>query len=419
MHFSIRTIAAVAALVSSGVDAHMEMRIPYPYGAATLNNSPLENNLADFPCKQREGVYAPPEKENVLTVGESSPLEFVGSAVHGGGSCQVSLTEDMKPTKDSVWKVIHSIEGGCPANTPGNLPEDANGNGATKFEFEVPASIKPGEYTLAWTWINRIGNREFYMNCAPVTIEGAQKKRYAPTPAVEPRSSITLGKRDDLPEMFVANINGCSTPHGKDVRYPNPGSSLEHAGDKSNLMEMGIPVCSFADMSDGPITGSGKPDQPDQEQPEQPEHEQPEQPEHEQPEQTEHEQPTLPTPKPGNFAPVESPSVPEPTPEAPAPEYEAPAPEPEVPAPSPPAPSPPAPAPPSSGNGGSALTGPCSEAGMFNCIGGTSFQQCASGQWSAVQQLAQGTVCNEGMSTDLGIDHAKKRHHRRGGHFRV
>ncbi|CCD44596.1 predicted protein [Botrytis cinerea T4] len=37
----------------------------------------------------------------------------------------------------------------------------------------------------------------------------------------------------------------------------------------------------------------------------------------------------------------------------------------------------------------------CTTEGMFNCISGTSFQQCASGGWSAVQNMAEGTSKRE------------------------
>ncbi|APA11763.1 hypothetical protein sscle_08g065330 [Sclerotinia sclerotiorum 1980 UF-70] len=47
--------------------------------------------------------------------------------------------------------------------------------------------------------------------------------------------------------------------------------------------------------------------------------------------------------------------------------------------------------------------GACSAEGMFNCISGSSFQQCASGSWSVVQNLAPGTVCTSGQSYGLGM----------------
>jgi hypothetical protein len=56
----------------------------------------------------------------------------------------------------------------------------------------------------------------------------------------------------------------------------------------------------------------------------------------------------------------------------------------------------------------------CSEEGMFNCVGGTSFQQCGSGTWSVVQSLAAGTTCNPGQSMDLVISKPKRMRARSG-----
>jgi hypothetical protein len=45
---------------------------------------------------------------------------------------------------------------------------------------------------------------------------------------------------------------------------------------------------------------------------------------------------------------------------------------------------------------------------MWNCIGGSSFQRCASGAWSAVQQLAAGTSCVSGQSATINMVVTKK-----------
>jgi len=44
----------------------------------------------------------------------------------------------------------------------------------------------------------------------------------------------------------------------------------------------------------------------------------------------------------------------------------------------------------------------CTSEGLWNCIGGSSFQQCASGTWSTVQNLAAGMQCTEGQSMVFG-----------------
>lgn len=222
--------AALIALASA-VNAHMIMKTPIPAGQPI--SSPLSPDGGNFPCQTGPGKLDT-SNPNVMSVGSSNTLSFTGSATHGGGSCQVSLAKGTDLSADTKWMVIHSIEGGCPAPNNGNqnLGSDPNGDGASKFQFTIPdhPDLGPGDYTLAWTWNNRIGNREFYMNCAYVQLSGATKKRYAPSkPAVSKRQQAPL------PAMFVANIgNGCTTAEGIDVEYPDPGQSLE-IGPGANL----------------------------------------------------------------------------------------------------------------------------------------------------------------------------------------
>ncbi|OCK82133.1 lytic polysaccharide monooxygenase [Lepidopterella palustris CBS 459.81] len=213
MKFSPATVAIAAFGLFASVNAHMKLSSPVPYGAASLNNSPLDDTGSDFPCKQRTGVYDISTMNNIA-VGVPQTLSFIGSAVHGGGSCQVSVTLDKEPTKNSQWKVIHSIIGGCPSNVTGNLDENAEGTGAAVFEYSLPKGMPNGQYTLAWTWFNKVGNREMYMNCAPITVTGGGND-----------NSVM----EKLPDMFVANIprETCQIPADVNFQFPNPGDSVE------------------------------------------------------------------------------------------------------------------------------------------------------------------------------------------------
>jgi hypothetical protein len=212
MFFSTTLLMAFAATAT----AHMTIEHPVPFGKATLNSSPL--GPGDFPCKQRSGVYDITEM-NQWNAGETQVVDFKGSAVHGGGSCQFSLTTDSEPTEQSQWKVIHSVIGGCPSNVTGNLPENADGHEAGTFPVTMPDNIPDGRYTFAWTWLNKVGNREFYMNCAPVQVGSGSSKASAASVS-EALSS--------LPDMFVANLPAeeCSTKAYEDFSYPNPGQSV-------------------------------------------------------------------------------------------------------------------------------------------------------------------------------------------------
>jgi hypothetical protein len=201
-------------------EAHMILQNPVPYGNSTLNNSPLASSGLDFPCKLREGVYDLTQM-NYWIAGEAQTVSFVGSAVHGGGSCQFSVTEDQQPTKASKWKVVHSVVGGCPASVDGNLPEDSAGQGLATFDVTLPTSIPSGMYTFAWTWFNKEGAREMYMNCAPISVSSSE-------------SNTTV--LDTLPDMFVANLasTAFSTVENLDYAFPEPGDSVE-TGSKAKI----------------------------------------------------------------------------------------------------------------------------------------------------------------------------------------
>ena len=116
---------------------------------------------------------------------------LVGGATHEGGSCQASISED----KGATFKVVKSYIGKCPVRSGGS------------FDFNVPKETKSGDVIFAWSWFNRVGFREMYMNCAVVTITNGGSGLY------------------NYPDIFVANLDdSCSTDEGFDVYFPKPGT---------------------------------------------------------------------------------------------------------------------------------------------------------------------------------------------------
>ncbi|KAL1878683.1 hypothetical protein Daus18300_001958 [Diaporthe australafricana] len=207
---SIQIIAILAATAS----AHIVISDPKPFAGSI--NSPI-GDTNPFPCQGKTTG-----ETNTMELGSSPNLAFMGSTVHAGGSCQISLTYDTAPSATSSWKVITSYEGGCPARgQTGNLePADANLAVPDKYNFTVPADIPSGKATLAWTWMNKSGGvREFYMNCAAVELTGTGGDQAA---------------FDALPNMAVANVpavNSCTTPENSDYTFENPGSVVFKEGD--------------------------------------------------------------------------------------------------------------------------------------------------------------------------------------------
>jgi hypothetical protein len=401
---------AISALAASA-SAHVLMNFPKPFGRATLNTSPLAR--ADFPCKQRQGVYAI-DTMNQWNAGETQQVSFNGTAVHGGGSCQFSITTDPEPTEKSQWKVIQSVIGGCPtAQYEGNAPETAQEPGLTPvpggFDVTMPSDIPDGRYTFAWTWQNKIGNREFYMNCAPIQV-GTGSASVSTASAAKALSV--------LPDMFVVNLpaDDCSTAEKEDFEYPNPGQNVV-TGKKGSIgntltgsqcavqNKMGAGAGQIGSPSAGtPSTPSqGTPSKPSPVASEYPVAS----PINKGP--TESKAPINPG---GVFAPGAS-SAPASGPTAqPAPPAAKP-----VPSAAPPAAAPPvaAPQPPSNNTPTSGECTPCTNDGAVVCIGSNQFGLCNRG-CAVAQDLAAGMSCSAGAvvaSTKRHINFPRAHIHRR------
>ncbi|OQO13975.1 hypothetical protein B0A48_00850 [Cryoendolithus antarcticus] len=217
---NILAYAAIAATTLSTVcDAHFFISSPTPIQGSAPKD-PLEASGSNFPC---HGVALPSSGGQKMAAGSSQNLKFelnggLNTAVHGGGSCQLSLLYDISKAKDpSAWHVIYSIEGGCPANIKGNFPEggavactsENEGDCVHSFDYTIPQGVESGNAILSWTWFNTIGNREIYQNCAAVEITDG-----------------TGSEMSSLPAMFVANVasvNDCHTTEQEAVGFPDPG----------------------------------------------------------------------------------------------------------------------------------------------------------------------------------------------------
>jgi hypothetical protein len=197
---SFRTIFTAATALAATANAHVLMKAPVPYSVDKLDNSPITK--AQYPCKSQNGFTV--STMNQMKVGEKNTLELSGSAVHGGGSCQLSVTLDTEPTADSVFKVIKSMEGGCPG-----VDSQAN-----SYDFELPDSIPNGKATFAWTWMSKLsGQPELYMNCAPIEVTGGSDDKTA---------------FEKLPNMLVINLDdSCESVPNFAVQFPDPGSVVQ------------------------------------------------------------------------------------------------------------------------------------------------------------------------------------------------
>jgi hypothetical protein len=211
MRTSLSALLAFA-LASNSASAHMFMADP---PALRGMNNPFTTDVdysittplggsSQWPCKGYHTLIGTPQGTPVKTwtAGDSYSFTIQGSAPHGGGSCQASISTD----GGNTFKVIHSYIGGCPGL-----------NGDSTFKFRLPADTPSSENALfSWTWFNLLGNREFYANCAVVKVVGGSSSE-----------AVSISSR---PDPFIANIgNGCTTVESKSVIFPNPGPDVDTA----------------------------------------------------------------------------------------------------------------------------------------------------------------------------------------------
>lgn len=201
--------------------AHMQMKSPPPlrskFNPHTTDQdydmtSPLSSSGSNYPCKGSLRLLDTAQGQPVAewTAGEANTMTITGNTPHSGGSCQASLSFDSGKT----WTVVHSYIGECPVM------------GDSSYQFTLPSDTPAGQALFAWTWFNKVGNREMYMNCAVITIKAAGNSRFRRN--LNSRSSANSAPISSRPNMFVANVgNGCSTAEGSDLQFPNPGPDVD------------------------------------------------------------------------------------------------------------------------------------------------------------------------------------------------
>lgn len=164
-------------------NAHMFMSNP-PSRRNKYSQYYVSNNLVDynimaplnvvpyvFPCK---GYTKGPS--TAIINGNSVSVTLEGTAIHGGGHCQFGISYN-----DRDFLVLKTVLYTCLLDS-------------LTYTIDLPSNTPSGEVTVFWTWINKIGNREYYMECADVTIDNGNKA-----------GGIIKGK-----ELLVVNLPGYS-----------------------------------------------------------------------------------------------------------------------------------------------------------------------------------------------------------------
>ncbi|KAJ1813118.1 hypothetical protein LPJ56_003576 [Coemansia sp. RSA 2599] len=185
------------------VCAHVEMKEPPPrhsqFSKFYTDNDDVDYNMKSplgpivgYPCRN----FPAGPTQGTLVAGHPFRVQFDGVANHLGGDCQFAVSYDNGTSFAVIWDKMAT----CFLDT-------VNGGYDVPVPDYIPAAKKA---VFAWTWINAMGSREYYMNCADVRIEnyGHQEPLTAHEllvvnlpgkPTLNPR---TGREEDKLPQMM-------------------------------------------------------------------------------------------------------------------------------------------------------------------------------------------------------------------------
>ncbi|KAJ2228575.1 hypothetical protein H4R99_005967 [Coemansia sp. RSA 1722] len=185
------------------VYAHVEMKEPPPrhsqFSKFYTDNDDVDYNMKSplgpivgYPCRN----FPTGPTQGTLVAGHPFHVQFDGVANHLGGDCQFAVSYDNGTSFAVIWDKM----GSCFLDT-------VNGGYDVPVPDYIPAAKKA---VFAWTWINAMGSREYYMNCADVRIEnyGRQEPLTAHELLVvnlpgKPTLSPRTGREEDrLPQMM-------------------------------------------------------------------------------------------------------------------------------------------------------------------------------------------------------------------------
>jgi len=161
--FKIFSFVIQVALCFQNIESHAFLKYPISrrskYSDYYLQNNlvdynlyePLDNIKYKFPCKNLSvGPTITEIKSNNIQI--SIELGSSPNSEHNGGHCQFGFSYDNKN-----FVVLKHIINDC---LKSNLV----------YDMIIPSNIPDGNIIFFWTWINSVGNREYYMDCADIKL---------------------------------------------------------------------------------------------------------------------------------------------------------------------------------------------------------------------------------------------------------
>ncbi|KAJ1952722.1 hypothetical protein IWQ62_006161 [Dispira parvispora] len=177
------------------------------------------DNKPTFPICHHAEPYASPVE--TVQAGSSITVSFDGTAIHNGGHCEFSLSYDGGKTFVAIQTIIKKcfLEG-------------------KSFSVPIPKEAPNGKAVFAWSWVNATGNREFYMTCSDIEIQGGGSGSLKGPKMLTPNydgSSPKIGEfgqgGDDCSNLYKErptieiSAGGAAASSGGQSKYPEAPAS--------------------------------------------------------------------------------------------------------------------------------------------------------------------------------------------------
>ncbi|KAF0556900.1 lytic polysaccharide monooxygenase/carbohydrate-binding module family 19 protein [Gigaspora margarita] len=192
---AVQDFACIIAPLNGGGGCNPK---PFPCGGYPMD----KKVVTTFKAGQVIDVkFFNPNFQNIKTANPNND-----QARHNGGLCEFALSYDGGKT----YTVIATYHKTCPdiffENWKVKIPENA------------PSCDNPGKCIFSWSWINAVGAREFYQNCADIKLVGNSTE---PLPIIDiTRANLPIFKNTITPEGDPKNTGNAkgSGPLPEDVK---------------------------------------------------------------------------------------------------------------------------------------------------------------------------------------------------------
>jgi hypothetical protein len=140
-----------------------------------------------------------------------------GTIWHDGGHCQFALSYD----NGESWVVIKTVYRECLRNAT-----------QTQYLVTIPSGAPSAlRAVFMWSWLNAVGNREFYVNCADIAIQGVSPGRLEGRQLLVANYAPPVAGTVMLPEFPGRDTASCD---GKLLLDSRPRATLDVSTGKVN-----------------------------------------------------------------------------------------------------------------------------------------------------------------------------------------